>query len=159
MLLLTRVVWLLVLCAMALGCPRIISRKVWSARPPKSRVLLRTPVSYVIFHHTRQKWCYSAFTCIQKVKTIQNYHMDKRGLADISYNFLIGEDGRIYEGRGWRTRGAHIKGFNYESLELAFLGTFSTGTKPSAVALNLSKKLIQCAISKGILSPNYVVMY
>ncbi|XP_043390696.1 peptidoglycan recognition protein 3 [Chelonia mydas] len=158
MLLLTRVVWLLALCAVALGCPRIVSRRQWGARPPKSRVPLRTPVSYVILHHTERKRCYSETTCIQQVRAIQNYHMDKRGLADISYNFLIGEDGRVYEGRGWRTKGAHTKLFNSRSLGLAFLGTFSTETKPSVAALNVTKRLIQCAVSKGILSPNYTVV-
>ncbi|CAM5122395.1 unnamed protein product [Natator depressus] len=158
MLLLSRVVWLSVLCAVTLGCPRIVSRQQWGARPPKSRVLLRTPVSYVILHHTERKRCYSETTCIQQVRAIQNYHMDKRGLADISYNFLIGEDGRVYEGRGWRTKGAHTKVFNSRSLGLAFLGTCSTETKPSVAALNVTKRLIQCAVSKGILSPNYTVV-
>ncbi|XP_074794053.1 peptidoglycan-recognition protein 2-like [Natator depressus] len=139
------------------GCPRIVSRQQWGARPPKSRVLLRTPVSYVILHHTERKRCYSETTCIQQVRAIQNYHMDKRGLADISYNFLIGEDGRVYEGRGWRTKGAHTKVFNSRSLGLAFLGTCSK-TKPSVAALNVTKRLIQCAVSKGILSPNYTVV-
>lgn len=41
-------------------------------------------------------------------------------------SFLIGEDGRVYEGRGWRTKGAHTKLFNSRSLGLAFLGTFSS---------------------------------
>ena len=33
------------------------------------------------------------------MKGIQNYHMDSRGWSDIGYNFLVGEDGRIYEVR------------------------------------------------------------
>lgn len=32
---------------------------------------------------------------------VQNYHMDTKGWADIGYNFLVGEDGLAYEGRGW----------------------------------------------------------
>jgi N-acetylmuramoyl-L-alanine amidase len=31
------------------------------------------------------------------MKATQNYHMDSLGWSDIGYNFLIGEDGRIYE--------------------------------------------------------------
>ena len=38
-------------------------------------------------------------------KQIQNAHMGKKW-NDIGYNFIIGGDGRIYEGRG-QHRGAH----------------------------------------------------
>ena len=47
---------------------------------------------------------------------LQNFHMDTRGWWDIGYNFLIGEDGRAYVGRGWDTLGAHAKGFNQQSI-------------------------------------------
>ena len=37
-------------------------------------------------------------SCIAMVKSYQNYHMDSNGWADIGYNFIVGEDGNIYEG-------------------------------------------------------------
>ena len=44
---------------------------------------------------------------MSRVRGTQNYHMDSLGWSDIGYNYLIGDDGRIYEGRGpWR-QGAH----------------------------------------------------
>ena len=39
--------------------------------------------------------------------------------VDIGYSFLVGEDGNIYEGRGWRASGAHCVGYNSKSI-----GTF-----------------------------------
>ncbi|KAK9752004.1 hypothetical protein QE152_g4582 [Popillia japonica] len=39
-------------------------------------------------------------------------NMDSNGWADIGYNFLIGGDGYIFQGRGWDKLGAHVKSFN-----------------------------------------------
>ena len=38
------------------------------------------------------------------------------GWSDIGYNFLVGEDGNIYEGRGWGKVGAHARGHNSDSI-------------------------------------------
>ena len=37
--------------------------------------------------------------------SFQNYHMNSLGWSDVGYNFLIGEDGYIYEGRGFYRQG------------------------------------------------------
>uniref|UniRef100_A0A8C8VQ34 Peptidoglycan-recognition protein n=1 Tax=Pelusios castaneus TaxID=367368 RepID=A0A8C8VQ34_9SAUR len=134
-------------------CPTIVSRSQWGARSPKSRTPLKTPVPLVIIHHTEGNLCSSLASCSKEVKGIQNYHLDKRGWADIGYNFLIGEDGRVYEGRGWRTMGSHARKVNRISLGFSFLGNRA----PNAAALNAAKKLIQCAISRGYLSRSYTL--
>uniref|UniRef100_A0A452HNY2 Peptidoglycan recognition protein family domain-containing protein n=1 Tax=Gopherus agassizii TaxID=38772 RepID=A0A452HNY2_9SAUR len=87
---------------------------------------------------------------------IQNYHMDDRGWSDIGYNFLIGEDSRVYKGRGWSTMGAHAKNWNHKSLGFSFLGTFSSRI-PNAAALNTAQSLIQCTINRGSLSSSYTL--
>ena len=38
------------------------------------------------------------------------------GWDDIGYNFLVGEDGYIYEGRGWGKVGAHTRHHNANSI-------------------------------------------
>lgn len=42
--------------------------------------------------------------------------MDVNGWSDIGYNFVVGEDGLVYEGRGWSTVGAHAPNFNSNSI-------------------------------------------
>lgn len=44
--------------------------------------------------------------------------------CDISYNFLVGGDGNVYEGRGWEKVGAHTKDRNNGTLGIAFIGDF-----------------------------------
>lgn len=44
--------------------------------------------------------------CAGKVRSIQNYHMDTKGWADIAYSFLVCPHGDVFEGRGWGVRTA-----------------------------------------------------
>ena len=43
------------------------------------------------------------------------------GLDDIKYNFLIDDQGVIYEGRGWGFVGQHTVGMNAMSIGRSFL--------------------------------------
>lgn len=38
--------------------------------------------------------------------------------------FLIGGNGKIYEGAGWNFVGAHTKGYNAKALGIAFIGDY-----------------------------------
>jgi peptidoglycan recognition protein len=59
------------------------------------------------------------------VKGFQDYHMDTNGWSDIGYNFLVGGDGNIYEGRGWIRVGAHTPGYNINSMGICLIGNFT----------------------------------
>lgn len=83
------------------------------------------PPHYVVIHHSATKSCNNTKACKKLIKSIQNYHMDDHGWADIGYNFLVGGDGKVYEGRGYTTMGAHCVPFNRRSLGICMLGTFT----------------------------------
>jgi len=68
------------------------------------------------------------------------------GWADIGYNFLVDEDGNVYEGRGWDTVGAHTYGYNRVSIGIGFIGEFSYRT-PNSAALDAAKQLISYGVS------------
>ena len=40
------------------------------------------------------------------------------------YSFLVGEDGSVYEGRGWDRVGAHTLNYNSRSIGISILGNF-----------------------------------
>jgi N-acetylmuramoyl-L-alanine amidase len=88
------------------------------------------------------------------VKNIQNYHMNTRGWADIGYNFLVGEDGNVYEGRGWDRVGAHALRYNPTSLGISVIGNYQSRL-PNSAALNAVKRLIACGVSMGKISSTY----
>ena len=68
------------------------------------------------------------------------------GWSDIGYNFLVGEDGNAYEGRGWDNQGAHVSNYNSVSYGLCVMGTF-TNSAPNQAALDAVEAMIDCGLS------------
>ncbi|GLW63613.1 hypothetical protein Arub01_18570 [Actinomadura rubrobrunea] len=94
----------------------IISRAEWGARAPRSRTTTTWSKRTEFVVH------YSEGPTSQTPRQIQDYHMDHNGWADIGYNFLVDVKGRIYEGRGWLTVGAHATGHNTSGIGVCFIG-------------------------------------
>ena len=51
--------------------------------------------------------------------------MDTQRRNDIGYNFLVGEDGNVYEGRGWNTIGVHAPTYNRNIIGICIIGDFT----------------------------------
>jgi len=51
--------------------------------------------------------------------------MNNNGWIDIGYHFVVGEEGNVYERRGWTSVGAHAAGCNSRSIGIAFIGDFT----------------------------------
>ncbi|KAF5303123.1 hypothetical protein FQA39_LY10130 [Lamprigera yunnana] len=137
-------------------CPPIVTRREWDARKPDVVQYIAFPINKVIIHHTVTRQCFSIDTCAASIRSMQNYHIDQVNLDDISYNFLIGGDGNVYEGRGWHKEGAHTRKYNSKSIGIAFIGDF-TRELPSDKALNATKALLACGVAKEELTPNYLL--
>lgn len=92
--------------------------------------------------------------CVFRVRYIQNFHIESQNFSDIGYNFLVGGDGAVYEGRGWNKQGAHTRGYNVGSVCVAFIGTF-TRLEPSARQLNVTKLLLEEGVRLNKLTKSY----
>ncbi|CAH1109811.1 unnamed protein product [Psylliodes chrysocephalus] len=143
-------VWLVVffLCFAKIqcdDCPPIITRADWNASDPKEiKPLSINPPPYVLVHHSATQSCFTVEACKRLVKSIQNVHMNTNGWEDIGYNFLIGGDGSIYEGRGWGIHGAHAIKYNARSIGICLLGNFQEQTPPEIQTKSLNE-LVSCA--------------
>lgn len=85
----------------------IVTRAQWGARPARTRTNISSTVKGVGIHWVGPKqgtWTHDK--CDDKVRGIQNFHMDTNGWADIAYSHLLCPHGYIYEGRKWGTRTA-----------------------------------------------------
>ncbi|CAO1308833.1 unnamed protein product [Diamesa hyperborea] len=148
----------LVLATMAIAdaqeCPAIITRAQWGARAVRWTWLPIRPAPFVVVHHTAGAACTTQAACSAEMRAIQNMHINSNGWADIGYNFCIGGDGLVYQGRGWGVQGSHAPGYNNQSLGICFMGLFTSGL-PTLAARNNAQQLIRCGVSTGQLSTSY----
>ncbi|XP_075155914.1 peptidoglycan-recognition protein SC2-like [Haematobia irritans] len=135
----------------------IVSRSEWGAAAYKgTKATLANGKSYVIIHHTAGAYCSTKAACITQMKNIQNYHQNTQGWADIGYNFLIGGDGLVYEGRGWNVVGVHASDYNSISLGISFMGNYNND-KPNAAQITAAKELLAAAVSRGQIVSGYTM--
>lgn len=78
----------------------------------------------------------------------------KLNMEDIRYNFLVGGDGSIFEGRGFNGIGNHTPSHNSDSLGIALIGKFDQ-TPPSEAQVISLRKLLQFGIAWEHLKSNY----
>jgi hypothetical protein len=109
----------------------IVSRARWGARAPRVRRGITIPTPRLWIHHTAGSERGAA-----GMRSIQNFHMDGKGWADISYSFVVDNaDGTIFEGRGAGIQGAHTRFDNTRSHAICMMGNFMN-IRPSAQAID-----------------------
>lgn len=113
------------------------------------------PVRNVLICHTKNQLnCCDKKECIATVQKIQR--IDREVFHEIKYNFLIGGDGNVYEGRGWDIRGNPAMSINWssESLGIAFIGDFDQ-EEPTSRQLEAAKKLLKFGVENNKLAKDY----
>jgi N-acetylmuramoyl-L-alanine amidase len=141
--------------------PHIVTRAEWGADESLKRTTGGCqrqffPVQQLFVHHTAG----TNFDPHPKatMRAIYYFHTQVRGWCDIGYNFVIGPDGTIYEGRWarnyspWETHtsesrsglgvmGAHVRGFNAGSIGISLMGNFSLIRPPAPMRSSLAALL------------------
>ncbi|XP_066247206.1 peptidoglycan-recognition protein 2-like [Euwallacea similis] len=136
-------------------CPAVVDREQWGASKALSiEPLAKNPAPIVVVHHADCQPCLSLLSCTKKVQNIQHYHISTKRWNDIGYNFLIGGEGTIFEGRGWGITGAHAKGWNNRSIGICLIGNFQEKSPPSSQLLAL-EALIACGVKNENIAKNY----
>ncbi|GJQ76922.1 putative animal peptidoglycan recognition proteins homologous to Bacteriophage T3 lysozyme [Trypoxylus dichotomus] len=138
--------------------PKWVDRKTWLATPSESGIIsLKTPVPYVVIHHTETTSCRILADCKAQVLDIQQFDIFSQDLKDIRYNFLIGGDGYIYEGRGWTKEGLHTRGYNDVSIGIAFIGYFENRL-PTIEMLLAAKEVIKEGVEGRYIKRDYQLL-
>uniref|UniRef100_A0A2A4J0F1 Peptidoglycan recognition protein family domain-containing protein n=1 Tax=Heliothis virescens TaxID=7102 RepID=A0A2A4J0F1_HELVI len=76
---------------------------------------------------------------------------------DHPLRFLIGGNGRVYEGAGWHHVGAHTLGYNRRAVGISFIGDFRTKI-PSPLALKALRSLLACGVQNKYLAEDYYLV-
>lgn len=119
-----------------------VSRTEWGARfhldeniyiPPASY----TKVTHLIVHHSAGPNASSNWADV--VASYFDYHVNSNGWQDIGYNWLIDPNGVIYEGRGGGENvvGAHMCGYNKNTMGVCMLGDFELISPPDTMMQTL----------------------
>lgn len=127
----------------------VVPRESWGARPARSSTAPLVPLWWaIVFHHTETDACLEREQCVKQVRELQREHMDVRApaLDDIEFNFLVGGDGAVYEGRGWDAVGRPLGGWHHESLSVAMIGTFHQ-RQPTAAQADAALRFVEWAMS------------
>lgn len=85
---------------------QLVRRSEWGARAPRSRQPLVPSFGTTVHWEGPHMGSFEHGQCAQKVRQIQNFHMDTRGWVDIAYTALVCPHGWAYEGRWVSTRTA-----------------------------------------------------
>lgn len=148
----------------ATSVPTIYPRASWSSASDEKRTKSVWPAEIatpevIIIHHTATN--YKGATSKQ-IKKIYRYHSYTRKWGDIGYNYIIGKDGAIFEGRygGNGVVGGHsyFKGTNYNkgSIGIAVLGNYVGETLTPEARDSLQKLVGWLAATNGItIGENY----
>ncbi|XP_030381094.1 peptidoglycan-recognition protein SA [Scaptodrosophila lebanonensis] len=135
-------------------CPRIKLKRQWGGKPATGLDYQVRPIRYVVVHHTVTSDCSGFVECAEILQNMQSYHQNQLNYHDICYNFLIGNDGVVYEGTGWGVTGSHTYGYNANGTGIAFIGNYVEKLPPQA-ALDAAKSLLACGVKQGELSEDY----
>ena len=140
---------------------------------------LRIPIKRIIIGHTRGQFCANEVrksklwrqsdlnlvldkfktSCKSTVKSIQTQNSN---LDDIPYNYLIGGDGRIYEGRGIEYQGQHTDNldateYNSIGICITFIGNY-VAIAPDSKQISLLTGFIDFYKSKGSIADDYIIV-
>ncbi|XOV92630.1 MAG: N-acetylmuramoyl-L-alanine amidase [Bacteroidota bacterium] len=115
-----------------------------------------TQVEHVVIHHSAGSNTNTDY--IQVVRDIYIYHTEVNGWSDIGYNYLIAQNGTIFNGRDPgnldqdNVLGAHFCGSNSTTMGICLLGNYETATLPASSNSSLLK-VVAWKLDKEGLSP------
>ncbi|XP_044250282.1 peptidoglycan-recognition protein LC isoform X6 [Drosophila takahashii] len=136
----------------------VIGIKSWGGLPTRGTLQpLNLPVHRVIISDTTAETCETREACSYWARVTQSKHMDSFNWGQMGYNFLVGGDGRIYEGRGWDFEGAHTRDNNNSSIGISFIGNFRRN-EPTPKSLEACQLLLEQGVRLKKLTTDYQLL-
>jgi len=144
--------------AEACAKPATIDQDVWRAGlPAPAQAPDATWPVHLIVHHAATSNSQTDY--IQVVRNIYLYHTQVNKWNDIGYNFLVAQDGTIFQGRDGRNLiadddvlGAHFCGKNTNTMGICLLGDYSN-IPPTEKAIASLVSLLSWKANKENLNP------
>ncbi|XP_054259418.1 peptidoglycan recognition protein 3-like [Macrosteles quadrilineatus] len=139
-----------------------VSRQEWGALEPTGKIEpIDHPIEYFGYKFSNTDPCISRTACLKNIKELQKYHMFAKDLPDIAYNFIVGGDLSIYEGRGWFLKPTYLddklREYDGKYLSIGYMGLEGAGIDRNFYCieiLDIRDDLILYGIEHGYLDEN-----
>lgn len=144
---------------MLCSCPQpaFIPRATWGGAFELNQNIYTPPavyttVTHLIVHHSAGSNTSNNWSGV--VAAIFDYHVNSNGWSDIGYNWLIAPNGQLFEGRGGgdNVRGAHMCGYNNNTMGVCALGNYVNSPFPSS-GIETLKKLLSWKSCQEAIAP------
>lgn len=138
--------------------PVVTTRAQWDAQYGTGG-LDPGPEGNVVIHHSYRPALSQHATVAEEIaawQSIERFHKEDNGWAGIGYNFGVFPSGRIYEGRGWKYRGAHAGPINSDSIGICLVIDGNV-TVPTSRMVFAVRSLIAHGLDLGEIATTYKV--
>nr|ADU33184.1 peptidoglycan recognition protein A [Ostrinia nubilalis] len=136
----------------------IVPIKEWGGSELQYKNELETPLRFAIVHHTVTNECSTDEECVSLLNNLRGFYIQSQiGWGDVPYSFMIGGNGKVYEGAGWHNSGAHTFLYNQRSIGIGFLGDFREKT-PTPEALQAAQDLLNFGLENNYLWDDYKLL-
>ncbi len=126
-------------------------RSSWSDRTPLGELHWDYGKRYVVVHWTagpsaadQEQWGTPAL-----LVGMEHFHMDRKGGWAIFYNFVVDQEGEVWEGRGWNMRGGAQGVTESDRQDISIAAILAPGEVPSAAMLNALEAFHAVASDRG----------
>jgi N-acetylmuramoyl-L-alanine amidase len=103
----------------------LVPRSRWTSKAPGTNSRPMGRVTRITIHHTAEHGEVATLPDIEVIRRIENYHRTGRKWCAIGYHYLVGKDGRVYEGRPANLQGAHVLSENENNIGISVMGDFN----------------------------------
>ena len=92
-------------------------------------------------------------------ETIRDWHVKGNGWSDIGYHYVIELDGKVKNGRPLERAGAHVRGYNKNSIGICYVGGMTADMKQPKDTRNDKQKesLLDLLLELKVKFPNAVI--
>ncbi|XP_054259970.1 peptidoglycan recognition protein 1-like isoform X1 [Macrosteles quadrilineatus] len=126
----------------------------WRRRAAEWEGTMKGPIIYIFYSVTEDHYCKTNNSCCKMMRKLQAIHREKKHFPDIRYNFCIGGNGHVYEGRGWKIRPSLPSKwveFQPRSLFVALIGHFYD-CNPTEKMFFARRKLLEYGVARKYIS-------
>lgn len=102
----------------------LVPRSAWTREAVGANHNLMKGVARLTVHHTGEYAGMAELPELEVLRRIERYHRRERKWCAIGYHYIVGKDGRIYEGRPVRYQGAHVRSHNQNNVAISVAGDF-----------------------------------